>query len=87
MELEVDPQHVIGNLKQQIAQKSEEAAVNAAAASSAVQRVEVLEKQLEDCRKEIEALKTPMEGVKAPTEETTEEHKAEVIDFGEVLEA
>lgn len=57
MQVDIDPQHVIGNLKQQIAQKSEESAVNAAAATSAAQRAEDLEKQLEDAKNEIDNLR------------------------------
>lgn len=56
MDVSVNPQHVIENLKQQIGQKAEEAAFNAAVAAAAAERVEGLEKQLEDAMKEIENL-------------------------------
>lgn len=57
MKVDINPQHVIGNLKDQLAQKAEEAAVNAAAAQSAAEAYEALEKQYEDAMKEIANLR------------------------------
>jgi hypothetical protein len=56
MEVQINPQHVIDNLKQQVAQKAEESAINAAAAAAAAEQCEELKKQLEDARKEIDNL-------------------------------
>lgn len=53
MKVDINLQHVIANLKEQLAQKAEESAVNAAAAQAAAEAYEILEKRLGDAEKEI----------------------------------
>lgn len=57
MEFEINLQHVINSLKQQLAEKAEEAARYSAVASAAVERAEGLETQLADANKEIESIR------------------------------
>ena len=71
MDVKVNPQHIIDNLKNQVADKAAEAALNAAVAAAAAEENERLVKSLEDANKEIANLRgtTSTEAVKVKGKE------------------
>lgn len=71
MDVKVNPQHIIDNLKNQVADKAAEAALNAAVAAAAAEENERLVKSLEDANKEIANLRgtTSTEAVKVKDKE------------------